>query len=89
MRLERAQLALLAALAATAPVSIFASEILLALSIAIFGARLVSRGTRLAATRLDTPLLAFAAWSLLSASFAADPVASHQDAKKLVLFTLF
>ena len=28
-------------------------------------------------------------WSLLAASFSSDPVASHEDAKKLVLFALF
>jgi O-antigen ligase len=89
LSLERTQLGLLAALAATAPVSIFASEIMLALSVAVLAARLASKRTRLAETSLDTPLLAFSAWSLLAASFASDPAASHQDAKKLVLFAVF
>ena len=89
MRLERAQLALLAATLAAVPVSIFASEVLFALSIGVLAARLVRREARLERTRADTPLLAFAVWTLLSASFAADPARSHEDAKKLLLFALF
>jgi O-antigen ligase len=89
LRLQRAQLALAAALAATVPVSIFASEILLALSALVLIARLVRRQARLPRTAADTPLLAFAVWSLLSASFAASPARSHEDAKKLLLLFLF
>lgn len=88
-RLERAQLALLAALAAAVPVSIFAAEALLALSLAVLAVRLVRRETRVTRTTLDTPLVALAVWTLLSASFALDPARSHEAAKKLVLFTLF
>ncbi len=89
MRLERAQLGLLAALAAAIPVSVFAAEIALALGVLVFAARLLRRETRLEPTPLDAPLLAFAVWTLLSASFAADPAAAHEDAKKLVLFVVF
>ncbi len=89
MRLQRAQLGLLAALAATVPVSIFASEILLALSALVLIARIVRRQARLPRTAADTPLVAFAVWSLLSASFAASPARSHEDAKKLLLLFLF
>ena len=89
MSLERAQLALLAATAAAVTVSIFASGILLTLSLGVFVARLVRREVRLERNPVDTPLLAFAVWTLLSASFAADPARSHQDAKKLLLFSLF
>ena len=89
MTLERAQLGLLAALAATIPVSIFASETLLALSVVVLVARLVARRARLARTSLDTPLLALLVWTLLSASFAREPVRSHEDSKKLLLYVLF
>ena len=58
MTLERAQLGLLAALAATIPVSIFASEALLALSVVVLVVRLATRRARLVRTPLDTPLLA-------------------------------
>ena len=89
MNLERAQLGLLAALAATIPVSIFASQLLLWLSIAVLVGRLAARRARLVRTPLDTPLVAFVVWSLLAASFAQDPVLSHESSKKLVLFALF
>jgi O-antigen ligase len=88
LNLERAQLGLLAALAATIPVSIFASETLLVLSLAVLAARLAAGRARLLRTPIDTPLLALAVWTLLAASFAEDPVRSHEDSKKLVLYAL-
>ena len=89
MRLERAQLGFLGALAATIPVSIFAAEVALVLGVVVLAVRLARGQARLVATALDAPLLAFAVWTLLSASFAADPVAAHEDAKELLLFALF
>ncbi|MCG6920584.1 MAG: O-antigen ligase family protein [Acidobacteria bacterium] len=87
--MERTQLGLLAALAATIPVSIFAAEVALALGAAVFAVRLLRREIRLAPTPLDAPLLAYAVWTLMSASFATDPAAAHEDAKELLLFLLF
>ena len=89
MNLERAQLGLTAALAATIPVSIFASEALLALSLAVLAARLAAGRARLLRTPLDTPLIALVVWTLLAASFAQDPARSHEDSKKLLLYALF
>jgi O-antigen ligase len=89
LNLERAQLGLLAALAATIPVSIFASQLLLWLSITVLVVRLAARRARLVRTPLDTPLLALVVWTLLAASFAQDPVLSHQNSKKLLLYALF
>jgi O-antigen ligase len=90
LRLERAQLGLLAALAATIPVSIFASEaVFLSLSVLVLAVRLATRGARFPATPLDTPVVSLMVWTLLAASFARDPARSHEDAKKLVLFALF
>jgi O-antigen ligase len=89
LNLERAQLGLLAALAATIPVSIFASQLLLALSIAVLVTRLAARRARLVRTPLDTPLLALVVWTLLAASFARDPVHAHENSKKLLLYALF
>ena len=89
MNLERAQLGLLAALAATIPVSIFASEAILALSLVVLAARLVAGRAHLLRTSLDTPLVALVVWTLLAASFAQDPARSHEDAKKLLLYALF
>ena len=89
MKLERAQLGLLAALAATIPVSIFASEAILALALAVLAARLVAGRAHLLRTPLDTPLIALVVWTLLAASFAQDPARSHEDSKKLLLYALF
>ena len=87
--LERAQLGLTAAVAATCPVSIFAAQIALTLAVAVYVARLLKGRARLEPLALDAPILAFSVWTLLSASFSQDPVASHESAKKLVLFLLF
>ncbi|HEX9186666.1 MAG TPA: O-antigen ligase family protein [Vicinamibacteria bacterium] len=89
MTLERAQLGLLAALAATIPVSIFASQVLLALSVAVLAARIATGRARLGRTPLDTPLLALVVWTLLAACFALDPARSHEYSKKLLLYALF
>jgi len=89
VRLERAQLGLLAAVAATIPVSIFAAETLLALVLVTSALLLVRGRLRLDRTPLDAPLFAFAVWTILSASFAADPLRAHEDSKKLLLFALF
>ena len=87
--LERAQLGLTAAVAATCLVSIFAAQIALTLAVAVYAARLLKGRARLEPTALDAPILAFSIWTLLSASFSQDPLASHESAKKLVLFLLF
>jgi O-antigen ligase len=89
LTLERARLGLLAALAATIPVSIFASQMLLALSLVVLLVRLGSRRTSLPRTPLDGPLLALVVWTLLAASFAAEPAVAHEESKKLLLFALF
>jgi O-antigen ligase len=89
LNLERAQLGLLTALAATIPVSIFASEAILALSLAVLAARLVAGRAHILRTPLDTPLIALVVWTLLAASFAQDPARSHEDSKKLLLYALF
>jgi O-antigen ligase len=86
--LERAQLGLVAALAAAGQVSIFAGQLLLALAGVVLLARLALRQTRLSATPLDGPVLAFCVWTLLSAAFSREPLVSHEGAKKLVLFAL-
>jgi O-antigen ligase len=57
--------------------------------VAVYLARIVQRRTRFRHLALDAPILAFSIWTLLSASFSPDPVASHDEAKKLVLFALF
>lgn len=88
MSLERVQLGLTAAVGATCLVSIFAAQVFLALALAVYVIRLIAGRARLERLPLDGPILAFSFWTLLSASFSPDPLASHESAKKLVLFTL-
>jgi O-antigen ligase len=88
LNLERIQRGLVAGVAATCLVSIFAAEALLALAVAAYLARLVRGSARLERLPVDGPLLAFIVWSLLSAAFAPDPLAAHRSIKQLVLFSL-
>jgi hypothetical protein len=86
---ERVQLGLFAALAATCTVSIFAGQLFLVLVALVYAARLVGGRAQLTRLPVDGPILAFCVWTLLSAAFASDPLSSHENAKKLVLFILF
>ena len=88
MSLSRLQLGLVAAVAATCPVSIFAAQVLLALAVAVYLARIATGGAVWERVRFDAPFLAFAVWTLLATAFAADPLTSIESAKKLVLFSL-
>jgi O-antigen ligase len=69
--------------------SIFASGIFLYVALAVLFVRLLLGRTPGVRTPLDAPILAFAVWTLLSASFSADPGASHEYAKKLILLGIF
>ncbi len=86
--LERVERGLVAGLAATCLVSIFAAQLLLGLALIAYLTRLVVGQTRPARLPLDGPVLAFAVWTLLSASFSRSPVTSHESAKKLLLFAV-
>lgn len=88
MSLERVQLGLVAAIAATCLVSIFAAQVILAVALVVYVVRLRLSQTRLEGLPLGGPILAFSVWTLLSASFSPNPLASHESAKKLVLFAL-
>jgi hypothetical protein len=82
------QVALLAATAASATVSVFAAQVGLALIGLVHLARTVRRETRGFALPVDAAVGAFAIWTFLSAAFAPSPIAAHESAKKLVLFLL-
>lgn len=86
--LLRMQVALLAATAASATVSVFAAQVGLALVAVVYFARLARRETRGFALPVDAAVGAFAIWTFMSAAFAPSPIASHESAKKLVLFFL-
>ncbi len=86
--LLRAQVALLAATAASATVSVFAAQVGLALVGLVHLVRTLRRETRGFALPIDAAVGAFAIWTFMSAAFAPSPIASHESAKKLVLFLL-
>jgi O-antigen ligase len=86
--LLRAQVSLLAATAASATVSVFASQVGLALIAVLHLVRTVKRETRGFALPVDAAVGAFAIWTFMSAAFAPSPIAAHESAKKLVLFLL-
>jgi O-antigen ligase len=87
--LDRAQDALLAALAATSMLSVFAAQVCLGLATLAWVLRLLLRRARLTRMSLDGPILAFIVWTLLSASFSPDPGESFRTGgKKLVLFAV-
>jgi len=86
--LLRAQVALLAATAASATVSVFAAQVGLALVGLIHLVRTARRETRGFALPIDAAVGAFAIWTFMSAAFAPSPIAAHESAKKLVLFLL-
>jgi O-antigen ligase len=87
--LDRAQAALLAALAATAMLSVFAAQLILGLATLVWVLRLLTRRVRLTRMPLDGPVLAFIVWTLLSASFSPNPGESFRTGgKKLVLFAV-
>jgi O-antigen ligase len=86
--LLRAQVALLAATAATATVSVFAAQLGLAMVGLIHLVRTARRETRGFALPIDAAVGAFAIWTFMSAAFAPSPIAATESAKKLVLFLL-
>jgi O-antigen ligase len=86
--LLRAQVALLAATAATATVSVFAAQLGLAMVGLLHLARTARRETRGFALPIDAAVGAFAIWTFMSAAFAPSPIAATESAKKLVLFLL-
>jgi O-antigen ligase len=86
--LLRAQVALLAATAACATVSVFAAQVGLALVGVLHVARTIRREVRGFALPIDAAVGAFAIWTFMSSAFAPSPIASHESAKKLVLFLL-
>lgn len=81
-------MALLAATAASATVSVFAAQLGLAMVGLLHVVRTVRRETRGFALPIDAAVGAFAIWTFMSAAFAPSPIAATESAKKLVLFLL-
>src|SRR5262245_42087199 len=86
--LLRAEVALLAATAACATVSVFAAQVGLAAVAIVHLARTIRRETQGFALPVDAAVGAFSIWTFLSAAFAPSPIAAHESGKKIVLFLL-
>ena len=87
-RLEWTAVAGLLGFVAALQLSIAAAGICLAVMLACWVGTLVLGHERWDAPRFFWPLLAYAAWTLVSASFSPDPRTSFTDSKQLVLFLL-
>ena len=85
-RLDRWPLLALAAFVAAVQFSIAVSQILLALTVFLWLARLHLRRERPAAPPFFTPLAVYAGLTLVSCAFSSDPVASLRDSRQLLLF---
>ena len=87
-RLEWMAVAGLLGFVAALQLSIAAADICLAVTLACWVGTLALGHERWEAPRFFWPLLAYAAWTLVSASFSPDPRTSFTDSKQLVLFLL-
>jgi O-antigen ligase len=87
-RLEAASIAALFAFVAALQVSIAAAGILLTLTLAGFAACVVVSHERVEVPRMFWPLAAYAAATLVAATFSGDPAVSFLDSKQLVLFLI-
>lgn len=87
-RLERAAYLALLAFAASLQISIAAANVLLALTAILWLTLLVTRRERVEVPGFFWPLLAYAAWTVVSAFFSIDPRISLPDTKQLLLFAI-
>jgi putative inorganic carbon (hco3(-)) transporter len=87
-RLEWTAVAGLLGFVAALQLSIAAAGICLALTLACWFGALMLGHERWDAPRFFWPLVAYAAWTLVSAAFSPDPRTSFTDSKQLVLFLL-
>src|SRR5262245_32056044 len=87
-RLEWTAVAGLLGFVAALQLSIAAAGICLAVTLACWVGTLVLGHERWDAPRFFWPLLAYAAWTLVSAAFSPDPRTSFTDSKQLVVFLI-
>jgi O-antigen ligase len=86
--LERAAWLALLAFVAALQVSIFAAQVLLALTAALWLALVIRRGERVDVPRMFWPLAVYAGWTIIAALLAVDRGVSLRDTKQLVLFAI-
>lgn len=86
--LDRVAFGLLLAFVAALQISIAAAHVLLAATLACYGALLVRERARPQAPPFFTPLLAYAAWTIVATLFSFNFAVSLADDKQLVLFLI-
>ncbi len=87
-RLEVVGLLSLFGFAAALQISIAVAQSLLAIAVLSFVGTMAVRGWRIEVPRFFWPLAGYAAATLVSSAFSADPRASFADSKQLVLFLI-
>ena len=87
-RLERAAYFALLAFAASLQVSIAAANVLLGLTAILWLTIVFTRRERVEVPAFFWPLLAYAAWTVVSAFFSINPRTSLPDTKQLLLFAI-
>lgn len=87
-RLEYAGYLAVLGFAAALQVSIAAAQAMLGVTAALWLVLLVVRRERVLVPAFFWPLLAYAAWTLVSAVFSIDPATSLPDTKQLLLFAV-
>ena len=87
-RLDTVTWLVLAGFVAALQFSIAGSQLLLAVVLLAWSVLVVSRHETVSVPRIFWPLCAYAAVTLVSAAFSANPVASFIDCKQLVLFLI-
>lgn len=87
-RLEQAGLLAIVGMAGALQLSIAVAQSLLAIAILCWVGLILARGERPEVPRFFWPLAALAGWTLVSAAFSPDPVASLADGKQLLLFLI-
>jgi O-antigen ligase len=85
---ESLGVAALFGVAAFTQISIAVAQALLFVAVVCWLALVVARRERIEVPAFFYPLIAYAAWTLVSAAFSADPRASFADCKQLTLFLL-
>jgi O-antigen ligase len=86
--LERAAWLALLAFVAALQVSIFAAQVLLALTAILWLALVIRSGERVDVPRMFWPLAVYAGWTIIAALLAVDRGVSLRDTKQLVLFAI-
>jgi O-antigen ligase len=86
--LEQAGIVAIFGMAGALQLSIAVAQSLLAVAILCWVALIIARGERIEVPSFFWPLAALAVWTVVSATFSPDPLASLSDGRQLLLFLI-